>query len=371
MRAFLGIAAFAAVLVSAGAAVADCNQPMPEAVSQVALPGHPFSAIPTADGCTIFVSLTARPSKLVVLKRDNGVVTVGEPLDVDGLLTGLALSPDGRFLAAANGTGVLLFDVAALGGGATPLVTLSDGDHAGTIYPIFSPNGHLLVAANERSQSLSVYDVSTLPAAPGFLGKLQTGGAPVGLAFSPDGALLYSTSENGPPTWVATCKSEGHPHSQGILLVFDFAKVTANAKPAMLAGVEAGCNAVRVALSPDGGTAYVTARGDNAVAIFNTAALLHGPATVKAVKVGISPVGVAAAGGRVFVTNSDRFGGNANQSVSVLDADHPDMAVHSIPAGGFPRELKVTADGNTLLVTNFTSGSLELVDLKRLDQAAK
>jgi DNA-binding beta-propeller fold protein YncE len=38
----------------------------------------------------------------------------------------------------------------------------------------------------------------------------------------------------------------------------------------------------------------------------------------------------------------------------------------TIPAGTFPRELRVTEDGRTLLVTNFNSSTLELVDLARL-----
>jgi len=69
------------------------------------------------------------------------------------------------------------------------------------------------------------------------------------------------------------------------------------------------------------------------------------------------------------VTNSNRFGGSANQSISVVDAQNPSAPQASLPAGGFPRELKLTADGNTLLVTNFASGTVELVDMARLSQA--
>jgi hypothetical protein len=206
---------------------------------------------------------------------------------------------------------------------------------------------------------------------------MKTGRAPVGLTFSADGALLYSTSEVGPPSWPAKCQNESHPdaprHPEGILLVFDIAKTAADARTGMLAGVAAGCNAVRVALSADGKTAYVTSRGGNAVQVFDTAALRSNPAhaLTTTVTVGTAPVGVTAVAGQVFVTNSDRFGAGENQSVSVLDATHPDAPPRAIPAGTFPRELKVTADGNTLLVTNFKSGSLELVDLKRLAEAAK
>ncbi|MCG6955955.1 MAG: hypothetical protein LJF04_08180 [Gemmatimonadetes bacterium] len=42
-----------------------------------------------------------------------------------------------------------------------------------------------------------------------------------------------------------------------------------------------------------------------------------------------------------------------------------DAVVGSIPAGAFPRELRLTADGRTLLVTNYASRTLEVVDLER------
>jgi hypothetical protein len=42
--------------------------------------------------------------------------------------------------------------------------------------------------------------------------------------------------------------------------------------------------------------------------------------------------------------------------------------VGSIPAGAYPRELRVMDDGRTLLVANFRSRILQLVDLERFIQ---
>jgi DNA-binding beta-propeller fold protein YncE len=70
--------------------------------------------------------------------------------------------------------------------------------------------------------------------------------------------------------------------------------------------------------------------------------------------------------GNIFVTNSNRFSAGSDQNVAVLDAQNPLASQIVIPAGEFPRELKVTADENTLLITNFASQSLELVDLTRI-----
>src|SRR5271167_4956271 len=97
----------------------DCAKPPTRPVMQIPLPGHPFSAIPSRDGCAIFVSMTDRPSHLLVLKRADGTVTVSHDITVEGILTGMRLSPDGKLLAATNQTGVTLFDTAKLIAGDT------------------------------------------------------------------------------------------------------------------------------------------------------------------------------------------------------------------------------------------------------------
>jgi DNA-binding beta-propeller fold protein YncE len=349
---------------------ADCNQPAADPNLHVSLPGHPFSAIPTADGCTIFVSLTAKASHLVVLKRDKGAVTVLHDVPAEGMLTGMALSPDGKILAAANGAGVTLFDSAKLIAGADKpaLGYLNDRAGAGSIYAAFSPDQHLLFVSDEGNRSITVYDFQGILAGKGTkaVGEIPTGNAPVGLAFSPDGRLLYSTSEAAYPG--SDCsEGGGRGHGPGALTVIDVAKAATAPGDAVLAQTQAGCSPVRVAVSADGGKAYVSARGQNMLLVFDTAKLLgRGEALAQKIPVGVAPVGVAAGKGKVFVTSSDRFGGSTNQSVSVLSEADLSAPQVSIPAGGFPRELKFTSDGKTLLVTNFTTGTLELVDLARL-----
>lgn len=368
--------ALAGLLLAAGAARADCNLPAADAVLQVPLPGHPFSAIPTADGCTIFVSLTAKDSHVAVLKREGGTVTLLHNIATAGLLTGMALSPDGRYLAAANGGGVTLFDTAKLVSGADKpeLGYLNDRAGAGSIYAAFTPDQHLLFVSDERNQSITVYDFAGLLAGKGAkpVGEIRTGLAPVGLAFSPDGKRLYSTSEVASSS--GNCSENGERgHGPGNLMVIDVARAATDPSGAVLARVSAGCSPVRVALSADGAAAYVSARGQNALMVFDTAKFSSDSdhALTTQITVGTAPVGVAVVKGKIFVTNSNRFGGGEAQSVSVLDAADLSAKQAALPAGGFPRELKATADGNTLLVTNFTSSTLELVDLARLDQATK
>jgi len=368
--AFAGVALM--VLFSSTGAQAGCGAP-PDPVTHVKLSGHPFSAIPSHDGCTIFVSLPGNgQSRIATLNRS--APTPAREVAVEGEVTGMNLSPDSRFLAAATGSGVAVFDTARLtdGAGDALLTASDDGAHAGSIYTAFTPDGHFLFAANERSASLSVYDARGLPQSLKHIGQIAVGRAPVGLTFSPDGKYLYSTSQVGPETWPLRCTREGPRHPEGLLAVIDVAKATSDPAHAVLAGVAAGCNPVRVALAP-GGTLFVTARGDDALEAFDAQKLLiDAPhAQLAKVRVGSSPVGVIAAGGKIVVTNSDRFGGGDHQTLSVLEPANLAAPQASIPAGGFPRELSVTADGALLLATNFASRDIELIDLARLDAAEK
>jgi DNA-binding beta-propeller fold protein YncE len=221
-----------------------------------------------------------KQSHLIVYERDDGRVVLLHDVVVNGQLRGMALSPDGRFLAGADGAGVILFDTAKLlSGNSGPIAISKDGPDAGSVYTAFSPNGHFLVVANERSGTLTLYDVSGLPSNLKLMSQIPVAIAPVGLAFSLDSRTLYSTSEVGPPSWKAVCLSEGSPHPEGVLLAIDVELATADPAKSMIGGVAAGCNPVRVALSPSGGSAYVTARGSNAVRIFDAEKMKGNPST--------------------------------------------------------------------------------------------
>jgi DNA-binding beta-propeller fold protein YncE len=127
-----------------------------------------------------------------------------------------------------------------------------------------------------------------------------------------------------------------------------------------------------VALSKDGSRAFVTARGADSLMVFDTAKLVtdSGHALMGSAIAGKSPVGVAVAGQYVVTANSNRFAqaGRKGEWLSVIDPV-TFKVIGNVAAGLFPRELYVTDDGKTLLVTNFNSNSLGLVDLAGLTPA--
>ena len=120
----------------------------------------------------------------------------------------------------------------------------------------------------------------------------------------------------------------------------------------------------------------MTARSSGELLAFDTRKLREDPmgALLGRVPVGVAPVGVAVVenGAKLVVANSNRFGGGASDSqrLTVIDALRiaygAGAVLGTIPAGAFPRELQITPDGRTLLLTNFLSRTLQLVDLSRL-----
>jgi DNA-binding beta-propeller fold protein YncE len=103
---------------------------------------------------------------------------------------------------------------------------------------------------------------------------------------------------------------------------------------------------------------------------FDTTKLVSNPdhARLGMTQVGTAPVPVAVVndGRSVIVGNSNRFDADQSkqQMLDVLRAADLTVSAH-IPAGSFPREMRLSPDGNTLFLTNFSSDSLQIIDLKR------
>jgi DNA-binding beta-propeller fold protein YncE len=388
------IAALALIATGPSYAVAaGCNQETAQPVAYVELPGNPFAPVPTREGCWIFVSLTTGDSGsgpgVAVLKRLDGKISLARVVPVKGNPTGIVLTHDGELLIVAAGSNVAFIDVkrAISGAGNAVLGYWSDDiENAGRIYVNVTADDRYLFVSNERAGSISVVNLAKARAS-GFaadaaVGKIPVGLAPIALTFSSDERYLFTTSQSMPASgWPIECKPEQNPqappnHAPGAILVIDVKRAKIDPAHSVVSTVKAGCNPVRLAVSPKGDVAYVTARGDHALLMFSTEKLLSDDvsALLSKIPVGTAPVGIAVIddGKKVVVTSSNRFAGGTEdkQSLYVIDASKAAQGVASllgtIPAGGFPREIRVTSDQRTLLLTNFNSHTLEVVDLARL-----
>jgi DNA-binding beta-propeller fold protein YncE len=143
---------------------------------------------------------------------------------------------------------------------------------------------------------------------------------------------------------------------------------------AVMVNVRAGLQPVRVAVSPNGSTVWVTARASSRVLAFSARRLLTGAnkALIADVKVGTAPVGLAFfdGGAGLIVDDSDRFDARgAHPGLTIIDVKDAlagrDSVIAKVRSGRFPREVAVEADGQAALVTNFASDQLETVALGR------
>jgi DNA-binding beta-propeller fold protein YncE len=382
----------------ASAQAIDCNQPAHEAVTWIDLPGQAFQALPSADGCWIFVSLPvgdsnaddASTARVGVFRRSAGDISLVRTVPVGGNTTGMVLTHDARLLVVADGRRVAFIDVARAtsGDGNALLGYWDDGTpDAGRVYVNVTADDNYLFVSNENARTISVLNLAKARAS-GFksgalIGRIPVGNGPVALTLSPDERYLYSTMLNMPPgaDWPAECSREwlrepAPPVAQGALFVIDVARARTQPEKSVVARVPAGCTPVRVALSPKGNVAYVSVRGANTLLAFDTSKLVSDPtrALLGRVPTGPNPIGVAVVDGgqRVIVTNSNRFGAAADEAQSLLVVDAAKVSggkaavLGSIPAGALPREMRVTADGRTLLVVNTLSRKLQVIDIARM-----
>jgi DNA-binding beta-propeller fold protein YncE len=303
----------------------------------------------------------------------------------------MVLTHDGKLLIVADDEYVVFMDVMRMttGKGDPILGYISDGNFSGSVYVNVTADDKFLFVSDENTRTITVINLEKARSQ-GFtegakVGQIPVGDAPIALTFSPDQKWLYTTSQAAPKPlgWPIICKPEGEDpatakpeYPAGAIIVVDVEHAKSDPSKSIVSSVPAGCNPVRLAISPVGDRVYVTARNSNSLMAFDTNALRKDTANalVGTVPVGTSPVGVAVVneGKLVVVSNSNRFSNDrkARQTLSVIDAakvgNGESALVGSIPAGVFPREFGQSPDGRTLFVSNYVSNELEVIDLNRL-----
>jgi DNA-binding beta-propeller fold protein YncE len=364
----------------------ECNRAMASPLVHVMLPGSPFTALSSADGCWLFVSLTQPHPEVAVIARANGGLTLKRMVSLPGLPMGMALTHDGKLLIVADGPNVVFLDVGQLTTGNTNAILGYwgiPGVLPQSVYVNVTGDDRYVFVSNEDVGTISVIDLAQTRrwhfAQVRVVGSIAAGVGPLGLAFSSDGRFLFATvlsvKDMG---WSNRCSPEDDPtavadHPEGAIVVVDMKLATSNPGRSVLRRVPAGCSPARIVASRETGRVYVTARGSNELLTFTERELSGSGVGSRGERmvVGQSPVGVALVdnGRKVVVAGSDRFHtGTTGAALYLVDAARIGtdvMPLGSIPSQGFPREIRVTADGRTLLVTNFDGGSLQIVDLER------
>lgn len=321
------------------------------------------------------------------------------PLDALGGVggTGLALTHDGRYvLVTAFSSALIVFDAARAAknqGQDSVVAVLAGATSAGdtAIEVTVSPDDRYAYVSQENgvetvtkeangttrysSQRGRIETFALHPPAHGCeeaqrfhgesLGFQELGYAVVGTQVSQDGRLLYATSEQ---------KALNDTH--GFVSVLSTQRLQHNSSNAELARVDAGCEPVRALLSPDGKQLWVTARSSNALLAFDAGRLISGrnDSLLANVQVGTQPVGLSFVKdhSRIVVANSDRSSNaQAYPGLSVVNVraalrGKEGANLGQIAADAFPRELAASADGRTLLVSEYAAGRIRAVDVDSL-----
>lgn len=291
------------------------------------------------------------------------------------IIEGLGISHDKRTVYLSSGPGAIVVDVEkAVAGRNDSIVDYLNAtvgvDAIETTLSLHDDYAFVsmeegTVAATDLNGAIEVFKVhraSNGSVSSTYNGYIELGFLVVGTALSPDGTKLYATSEN------ATEKA-----TYGTLSVLDVATLETNPSQALLATVAAGCAPVRVAVSHDGKHVWVTDREGNRLLAFDAAKLESNAtdALVASVQVGTSPVGLMFVneGRHIITADSNRFGYNATTGLTVVDvkaALNGTQGFPQIPAGLFPRELALSPDGKTLLVSDFDSFQVQAVNVSQI-----
>jgi DNA-binding beta-propeller fold protein YncE len=307
---------------------------------------------------------------------------------------GAAVTPDGKYLLVAEGSGAVVISTARAESGTAGAVlgTLAAPVRAGgppaalggAIEVAVSPDGRFAFVTLENEGEAAVFSLFSALAhgfgAADYVGAVPLGQAPVGVAVSPDGRWLYATSEGAVtaqhPAGLGApggCRGDvpgtSPAEPPGTLTVINLPRAETDPAHSVTATVNAGHQPVRVITVADGTQVWVTARASDDLLCFSAARLAGDPthALVAVTRVGSEPVGIAAVrdGSLLVVADSNRFGasGQSSQlsvvSVSAALAGRPAI-VGDLATGLFPRDMAVSP-GGTLLVSDYSADQVQAI----------
>jgi DNA-binding beta-propeller fold protein YncE len=312
-----------------------------------------------------------REQGIQVVDRSSGRVLQTTPLPA--VFLGLAFSPDGKSLYVSGGNRDVIYRFDWRGGSATladsiVLATKEKGK-SGTRYPAgiaLSPDGRTLYAAENLGDSLAVVDLAERR----VVQRLATERYPYGVAVAPDGTVyasawggwtvsVFTPRENGMLGEAARVRVGRHPSALALntsgsrlfvasgstdkISVVDTKarRVVATLDDASPAGTGEGSTPNALVLSKDGTRLFVAEADNNAVAVFDLSTGTAGSSSATGrdaltgrIPVGWYPSAVSLDGGDLLVVSGKGRGTASNvghwQAGQARPAHSPDYTLGQI-----------------------------------------
>jgi DNA-binding beta-propeller fold protein YncE len=376
--------------IPSAAAGSPCDLRPQSGRAELPLPLHPLMVATLGRTCALLVTLSdgQEPAKgaIAVLKPERGKLAVASLLNVPTEPVGVVLTADESVVVVAGGSRIYFVDLGELLAGQTgAILGVTEYDRgAGTVSLALSRDERVLFASDEEAGTVTLIDFSAARASrfssTPVLGRIPVDWGPTVLKMTADGKHVLLPVEAVRRQFKPPILCAGHPGGEavnpvGAILSIDVAQASALPVGFAPSRSYAGCSPVRMELSKDGKTAFVTNREENLLRIMDAAKILHGEpdAVVAKVPVGPAPIGIALVDHDrlALVSDSNRWATEQKpQTIEVVDVAgdhrHEPVILGKIPVGVFPRDLAVSRDGRTVIVSNFGSNTLTLLDVSKL-----
>jgi DNA-binding beta-propeller fold protein YncE len=371
----------------------SCTQPLTDPVTNVRIGDNPWAIAATRDGCWIFLSVgggaqaVGRKGVAVLHRTENKVDMVHFEAIAGGALGQVKLTHDEKVLILGASSQVVFMDVDKLKSGQqnSLLGSIRDQRFQGTANLAVTSDDQYVFVTQRDTAWVSVINLKEARET-GYSSAAIKGGIPVGptpvLLLSPDERYLYVFTTDTVSDWTKppTCKASGAllKNREGAILVVDVERAKSNPAEAVIAIVEGSCRPGGVAISPDGNTLYETSLEDNVLLAFDTRAIRNGSSSFLIGKVPVAPVvgsvTLMDGGRRILVSSGNPFGGgldgSKNQLLSVIDSatvsSGASAVVGRLDSGVAVTNFAITADGRSLITTERASGTVQVIDLERL-----
>ena len=352
------------------------NLPTVPAVKVPNQGGKPFGIAVSKDGKAVFV-VTDTLVEVFRTGAGGSLTATGAQYQVSSsksrAATSALVTPSGRYLLVAVDDGILVLDAAKAESGeaGATIGMLSVPDVSGygrAVGVAVTPDDRYAFVALQFADKVGMFNLARALSGhfnSAYVGSLDVGPQPVGVAVSPDGQTLYATN------FVADAAVPGK------LTVIDIAKVTSkkDLQRAIIGQALAGCHPARIAVTPDNRTVWVTTRQSNFLLGYSASLLRTNPAKalIAKVRVGQWPIGIILVNGGRRIVISDNDGVPPPQTEHNLAVVDPSAALAGkqallgyIPSGLTPREFAMSPDGKFLYVTNRDSSQIQVINLSKL-----